>query len=139
MMVNIGEVARFSGLPPKTIRYYEDIGLVRPLRSENGYRMFDEDGANKLQFLARARRMGFSLQECRDLLALYDDRDRSSADVKAIAENHLADIDRRIQDLKALRTALSRLVETCHGDDRSDCPILEELAGESLAQPPTHE
>lgn len=134
-MMNIGEVARFSGLPPKTIRYYEDIGLVRPLRSENGYRMFDKGGANKLQFLARARRMGFSLQECRVLLSLYDDPERSSADVKAVAEDHLADIDKRIEDLKALRMALSRLVASCHGDERPDCPILEELAGENPAQP----
>ena len=87
--MNIGDVASLSGLPAKTIRYYEDIGLVKPLRSTNGYRTFRESDAHKLAFLGRARALGFSIEDCRSLLALYDDEDRASAEVKEIVEQHL--------------------------------------------------
>jgi len=129
--MNIGQVAEASGLPSKTIRYYEDIGLVRPARSANGYRAFSRQDAHKLAFLARARSLGFSIEDCRKLLSLYEDRNRASADVKRIASQHLAEIDRKIAELESLRAALSHLVEKCHGDDRPDCPILDGLAGES--------
>lgn len=127
--MNIKEVADLSGLPAKTIRYYEDIGLVRPARGLNGYRAFAETDVHKLAFLARARSLGFSIEVCRALLALYEDRDRASADVKRVAEEHLDSIDRKVRELQAMRSTLSDLVDRCHGDQRPDCPILEDLAG----------
>jgi Cu(I)-responsive transcriptional regulator len=127
--MNIGDVAERSRLPAKTIRYYEDIGLIRPDRSANGYRSFREAHRHKLAFLGRARSLGFTIEDCRALLALYEDRDRASADVKRLAQEHLADIDRKIAELRSMRTTLSHLVEHCHGDNRPDCPILDELAG----------
>ena len=128
-VMNIAEVARRSGLPPKTIRYYEEIGLIRPGRRDNGYRDFAETDLHKLAFLGRARSLGFSIEECRTLLALYEDRARASADVKAIAQDHLDAIDAKIAELQAMRATLSTLVAHCAGDDRPDCPILADLAG----------
>ncbi|MBS8226042.1 Cu(I)-responsive transcriptional regulator [Vannielia litorea] len=127
--MNIGEVADRSGLPPKTIRYYEDIGLVRPLRHDNGYRAFREHDLHKLAFLGRARTLGFSIEDCRTLLGLYEDETRESAQVKAVAEEHLETIDEKIRQLQSMRATLSHLVEACHGDHRPDCPILSDLAG----------
>ena len=127
--MNIGEVADRSGIPPKTIRYYEDIGLVRPQRSENGYRAFRETDLHKLAFLGRARALGFSIEDCRTLLGLYEDESRESAQVKAVAEEHLTAIDDKIAQLQSMRETLSHLVRSCHGDDRPDCPILSDLAG----------
>ncbi|MCR9126735.1 MAG: Cu(I)-responsive transcriptional regulator [Rhodobacteraceae bacterium] len=126
--MNIKEVSDRSGLPAKTIRYYEDIGLVRPLRAENGYRAFREQDVHKLAFLGRARALGFSIDDCRTLLALYQDNRRESAHVKAVAEDHLRQIDEKIAQLDAMRNTLAHLVRACHGDDRPDCPILEDLA-----------
>jgi len=125
--MNIGDVAEKSGLPPKTIRYYEEIGLVTPQRAANGYRTFRESDLHKLTFLGRARSLGFSIEDCRALLALYEDDSRASADVKRIAKDHLARIDRKISELTAMRGTLSHLVRECAGDDRPDCPILQGL------------
>lgn len=130
--MNIGEVAERSGVPPKTIRYYEDIGLVRPLRSDNGYRAFRETDLHKLAFLGRARALGFSIEDCRTLLSLYEDETRESAQVKAVAEGHLNAIDEKIAQLQQMRETLSHLVEACHGDHRPDCPILKDLAGDPV-------
>jgi Cu(I)-responsive transcriptional regulator len=127
--MNIGEASRASGLPAKTIRYYEEIGLVRPARGDNGYRDFTEQDAHKLAFLGRSRSLGFSIEECRTLLSLYEDRDRASADVKAVAAEHLERIAHKIAELHALKSTLETLVTRCHGDDRPDCPILDGLAG----------
>ncbi len=127
--MNISDAAGLSGLPPRTIRYYERIGLIDPARRDSGYRDFSEADARRLAFLARARGLGFSIEECRALLDLYDDRGRASADVRRIASDHLAEVDRKIAELRALREALSDLVTRCHGDDRPDCPILDELSG----------
>ena len=127
--MNIGRAERISGLPAKTIRYYEEIGLVVPQRRGNGYRDYAEAEVRKLQFLQRARSLGFSVQDCRALLSLYEDKGRASADVKAIAKAHLTAVERKIAELESLRGALGHLVEACHGDDRPDCPILGELAG----------
>lgn len=127
--MNIGDVAARSGLPAKTIRYYEDIGLIRPRRGSNGYRAFGEADLHKLAFLGRARSLGFTIEECRDLLALYEDRARASADVRRVAARHLAQVERKIAELGAMRDTLADLVARCHGDDRPDCPILEDLAG----------
>ena len=129
--MNIGEVAERSGIPPKTIRYYEDIGLVRPQRSGNGYRAFGETDLHKLTFLGRARALGFSIDDCRNLLGLYENENRESAQVKAVAEEHLSAIDEKIAQLQSMRETLSHLVASCHGDQRPDCPILSDLAGDA--------
>lgn len=126
--MNIGEVAGKAGLPAKTIRYYEEIGLVTPARDANGYRAFRETDVHKLAFLARARALGFSIEDCRTLLALYEDDTRASADVRRVAREHLARIDDKIAQLMAMRDTLGDLVESCHGDGRPDCPILKDLA-----------
>ncbi|MDV7142968.1 Cu(I)-responsive transcriptional regulator [Tropicimonas sp. TH_r6] len=126
--MNIGDVARMSGLPTKTIRYYEDIGLVSPLRSTNGYRTFRDSDLHKLAFLGRARSLGFTIDDCRNLIALYGDDTRASADVKKIASEHLERIDAKVDELLAMKKTLSHLVHECAGDHRPDCPILEDLA-----------
>lgn len=126
--MNIQSAARLSHLPVKTVRYYDDIGLVEAARQENGYRDYDESHVNKLIFLGRARSLGFSIDECRQLLSLYEDKGRASADVKALAQGHLEEIDKKLQELAALRATLSGLISNCQGDDRPDCPILEGLA-----------
>ncbi len=128
--MNIGDVADLSGLPAKTIRYYEDIGLVEPLRSTNGYRSFRQSDVHKLAFLGRARALGFTIEDCRSLLKLYADTDRASAEVKQIAEEHLDRIDRKIAELTEMRATLSHLVDACAGDHRPHCPILADLAME---------
>ena len=125
--MNIGEVSQHTGLPPKTIRYYEDIGLVKPLRDANGYRAFRESEMHKLAFLGRARALGFTIEDCRNLLALWNDQERASGDVRAIAQEHLAQVERKIQDLQDIRDTLSHLVRECAGDGRPDCPILKSL------------
>ena len=132
--MNIGNVAEKSGLPAKTIRYYEDIGLVRPSRGPNGYREFSDQDAHKLTFLGRSRSLGFSIEDCRTLLSLYEDRARASADVKTVAAEHLARIEQKIDELQALKATLEILVTRCHGDNRPDCPILDDLAGQDAAR-----
>lgn len=127
--MQIREVEQSAGLPAKTIRYYEEIGLVRPNRQDNGYRIYSTEDVHRLRFLQRARGLGFSIEECRALLSLYDEPGRESADVRAIAEAHLDEIDRKIRELKGMRQTLAHLVHACHGDNRPDCPILDDLAG----------
>jgi Cu(I)-responsive transcriptional regulator len=129
--MNIGDVAERCGLPPKTIRYYEEVGLIRPRRGANGYRDFAKSDVHKLAFLGRARSFGFSIAECRALIALYEDEGRASGDVKRVAQTHLRQIDRKIAELQGLRRTLAALVGRCHGDGRPDCPILDDLAGEA--------
>ncbi|WP_208353164.1 Cu(I)-responsive transcriptional regulator [Pseudaestuariivita rosea] len=128
--MNIGEASEKSGLPRKTIRYYEDIDLIRPLRDRNGYRAFRDKDVHKLIFLSRARALGFSIDDCRTLLALWEDDQRASADVRALAQDHLAHIDHKIQDLQSMRATLSDLITACAGDHRPDCPILASLEKE---------
>ena len=127
--MNIGETAKATGLPAKTIRYYEEIGLVVPERRGNGYRDYGEPQVHKLRFVRRARNLGFSVADCRSLLSLYEDRNRASADVKALARTRLTEIDGKIVELQGLRASLHDLVEACSGDSRPDCPILDDLAG----------
>ncbi|MEO0976845.1 MAG: Cu(I)-responsive transcriptional regulator [Pseudomonadota bacterium] len=127
--MNIGTASEQSRLPVKTIRYYEDIGLVRPLRSENGYRDFSDTDLQRLKFLQRARSLGFSIEECRELLSLYEDGNRASADVKAITQSKISEIDRKIDELRSLRKVLTTLSDACHGDSRPTCPIIDDLAG----------
>jgi len=128
--MNIGDVSRKSGLPAKTIRYYEEIGLVMPPRSENGYRVFREIELHKLTFLGRARELGFTIEDCRTLLALYENDGRESAQVKSVAQDHLQKVDDKIAQLQSMRGTLAHLIDACAGDHRPDCPILEDLAGE---------
>ena len=128
--MNIGNVARESGVPAKTIRYYESIGLIPEARRfENGYRHYGDTDVEVLRFIQRARRLGFSVNDVADLLALWRDKDRASADVKALAQRHVEEVERRIAELDALRRTLVDLAEHCHGDDRPECPILDDLAG----------
>jgi len=129
--MNIGEIANATDLPAKTIRYYEDIGLIRPARAENGYRSYSDQDLHKLRFLGRSRALGFSIEDCRALMALYEDKGRASAEVRQIARRHLAEIESKITDLRAMRDTLTHLVDTCAGDNRPDCPILADLSGET--------
>ena len=128
--MNIGDVARSSGLPTKTIRYYEEIGLITPARGDNGYRRFRDSDLHKLTFLARARSLGFSIEDCRQLVSLYDDPGRASADVRQVASANLTRIEAKIAELESLRRTLSVLIHSCHGDDKPECPILDDLAAE---------
>lgn len=127
--MNVGDAARRSGLPEKTLRYYEEIGLIRPGRASNGYRDYSADDVHRLTFLRRARGLGFSIDDCRQLLALYRDRGRASHDVKEIAAAHVAAIEQKVRELQSMRATLQKLIHACHGDDRPDCPILEDIAG----------
>lgn len=130
--MNISIASDRTGLPAKTIRYYEEIGLIRPDRRDNGYRDYADTDIHKLSFLQRARSLGFSVEDCRQLLSLYEDTDRSSADVKALASARIEAIDQKLVELESLKATLEHLVEACHGDERPECPILDNLAG-SLA------
>jgi len=126
--MNIGEIARRSDLPTKTVRYYADVGLVKPSgRTEAGYRVYDDKTLRKLIFVRRARAMGFSVSECRKLLSLYEDQSRASSEVRSIAKEHLVKIDAKLNELQKLHEELSMLVNCCRGDDRPDCPILDAL------------
>lgn len=127
--MNVGDVARLSGLPAKTIRYYESIGLIAPARADNGYRAYSTQDMHRLSFLKRARGLGFSIEECRQLLALYEDKSRASHDVQKIAISHVAAIEEKIRELESMRGTLRKLIDACHGDARPDCPILEDIAG----------
>jgi Cu(I)-responsive transcriptional regulator len=126
--MNIGTAAKRSGLPAKTIRYYEDIDLIKPVRDASGYRDFKDRDVHQLIFLGRARALGFTIENCRALLELWEDKSRASADVKQIACEHLSMIDEKIADLTSMRDNLSHLMENCSGDQRPDCPILDSLA-----------
>ncbi|MFO1136636.1 MAG: Cu(I)-responsive transcriptional regulator [Rhodoblastus sp.] len=129
MNVAIGEAAKASGVSAKMIRYYESIGLIAPpRRSAAGYRYYDERDVQTLRFIRRARDLGFPVDDIGRLLELWRDGERSSADVKRLAEQHIAALEERISALQAMQAALERLACACHGDDRPDCPILEDLA-----------
>lgn len=131
--MNIGRAEKLTGLPAKTIRYYEDIDLVRPTRAANGYRDYDDDDVHRLAFLRRARSLGFNIQECRTLMSLYQDKSRASSDVKQLAMEKVEQIDRKLNELKGLRSILKVLVESCAGDDRPNCPIIDDIAGNGSA------
>ncbi len=128
--MNIGAAARHSGVPAKTIRYYESVGLIAPAeRTAAGYRVYDTRDVETLRFVQRARSLGFSVDDVGSLLALWQDRQRSSAEVKALARRRVDDIDRKIAELTEMRATLTDLMQRCHGDQRPDCPILSGLAG----------
>ncbi len=133
--MHIGTVAERSGVPSKTIRYYESIGLIRRARRTGaGYRVYGEHDIQTLRFIQRARSLGFSVQDVGNLLTLWQDTHRASAQVRALAENHRAEIDRKIAELRGLRATLDDLIARCHGDDRPECPILDDLAGRDPAE-----
>jgi len=130
----IGELAKRSGVPSKTIRYYESVGILSPpKRQSNGYRSYGQQDLVTLTFVRSARALGFSLDEVRALLNLWEDKARSSREVKKLAEARIQEIDSKVQDLLGLREELRRLCESCHGDERPDCPILDSLEGERPA------
>ncbi|MBC7950305.1 MAG: Cu(I)-responsive transcriptional regulator [Rhodospirillaceae bacterium] len=127
--MNIGEAAKRSGVPAKTIRYYEDIGLIpKAGRTASGYRAYTESEVETLKFIHRARSLGFAVKDVGDLLTLWQDRERASADVRRIAQGHVEAVERKIAELEAIRRTLQGLIQQCHGDDRPDCPILEGLS-----------
>jgi MerR family copper efflux transcriptional regulator len=126
--MTIGEAAQRSGVPAKTIRYYESIGLLAPAeRRDNRYRAYGERDVETLRFVHRARSLGFPLRDVAALLALYRDRKRSSHDVKRLALERVAALDRKIAELTQIRDTVASLAERCHGDHRPDCPILDDL------------
>ena len=127
--MNVSSAARKSGLPAKTIRYYEEVGLLTAERAANGYRDYSNEDVHRLAFLKRARGLGFSIEDCRQLMSLYRDRERASHDVREIAVAHVATIEDKIKELESMRRTLTRLVKACHGDERPDCPILDDMAG----------
>ena len=127
--MNIGEAAQRSGVSAKMVRHYESLGLLAAVpRTEAGYRQYGEREVHTLRFIRRARDLGFSIAEIGELVTLWQNRRRSSAQVKRIALAHVADLERRMAELAAMRNTLVRLADCCHGDERPDCPILEELA-----------
>ena len=129
IILNIGKAAKLSNLTVKTVRYYADIGLVSPVKNNNtGYRDFSEDDVARLQFVSKARKFNFSIQECEELLSLYSDKNRSSREVKALTLEKISEIDAKLFELKELRQQLSFLANNCQGNDRPDCPILDALS-----------
>jgi MerR family copper efflux transcriptional regulator len=129
MAFNIGEAARASGVSSKMIRHYESIGLIgEAARTDAGYRVYTSADVQVLQFIHRGRALGFSLEQIRNLLALWQDKHRASADVRAMARTHIDELNRKIADMEAMRRTLETLASSCRGDQRPDCPILDDLA-----------
>ena len=127
--MNIGALSKETGIAAKTIRYYESVALIAaPPRSRGNYRDYDERDLATLRFVQRARNLGFSVKEVGDLVALWQDRQRASADVRSLARAHLGEIERKLKELEAMRATLDHLIKRCHGNKRPDCPIIDELA-----------
>jgi Cu(I)-responsive transcriptional regulator len=133
-MMTIGEAARTSGVSAKMIRYYEETGLIPSAgRTGSGYRTYGPKDVQILRFVRRARDLGFPMEKVADLLALWRDRERASADVKRLAQDQVDALDQRIREMEAMKATLSHLVHCCAGDERPDCPILEDLGGPAPA------
>lgn len=138
--VNIGEAASLAGVTPKMVRHYESLGLLPKVhRTESGYRVYTEAEVHTLRFIKRSRDLGFSMAEIAELVKLWQDRRRPSANVKKVATRHLEELDRKIEEMRSMRKTLAHLVHCCHGDDRPDCPILNDLARSSPASAPVKE
>ncbi|WP_339899445.1 Cu(I)-responsive transcriptional regulator [uncultured Gilvimarinus sp.] len=133
--MKIGEVARETGLTAKAIRYYESQGLVKSRRRDNGYRDYGGDHIKQLTLLARARRVGFSLQECAELLALFGDTERHSADVKRAVQHKIAQLDEQLNNLTRMRDTLEELAQRCQGDEQAQCAILNDLSAANRPMP----
>jgi MerR family copper efflux transcriptional regulator len=132
--LTIGQVAALSGLPAKTIRYYEEAGVIASAdRNANSYRTYSEADVQTLRFIAHARKLGFSLKDVGDLLSLYRNRERASKDVRKLALGYLSELKRKIAEMQSIHDAVADLAERCHGDDRPECPIIAEL--EAPARP----
>ena len=126
---NIGEASALAGVSAKMIRHYESIGLIpEAARTFAGYRLYSDADVHRLQFIKRARTLGFSIKQIEALLSLWDDRSRASADVKRLAKAHAAELAQRIEEMRAMQRTLETLARRCHGDNRPDCPILDDLA-----------
>jgi MerR family transcriptional regulator, copper efflux regulator len=135
--MNIGQASKASGVSAKMIRYYESIGLIPAAdRTEAGYRVYGPSDVHILSFVRRARDLGFSVEEMTELVALWRDRSRASADVKSLALRHVADLDRKARELREMSETLRRLAMSCHGDDRPECPIIESLANPERSEAP---
>ena len=129
--MNIGEAARASGINTKMIRYYESVGLVGPTRrSDNGYRVYSDTEVHMLRFIKRARDLGFSMTQIEQLVRLWRDQHRSSAEVKRVAQEHIDELQQKIDELEGMKRTLEHLARHCHGDHRPDCPIIDDLAGD---------
>ena len=127
--MNIGKAAKLSNLTIKAVRYYANIGLVKPQQNiSTGYRNYKDEEVAKLKFIGKARKFDFSINECKELLSLYEDKNRTSKEVKKIILEKISQIDGKLKDLKDLKKELNFLASNCHGDDRPNCPILEELS-----------
>ena len=132
--VNIGEAARRSGVSAKMLRYYESLGLLGQVhRTDSGYRQYSAGDVHTLRFVKRSRDLGFSMAEVADLISLWQDRGRTSASVKQIAQRHVDDLSARIAAMQAMQRTLAHLIHCCQGDDRPDCPILDDLSGKAHA------
>jgi len=132
--VKIGLVAKLSNLTVKTVRYYADISIVNPGRNpKTGYRSYSSDDLAKLQFIRKARQFNFTIDECRELLSLYQDKNRSSKEVKRLTMEKILEIDTKLEELNSLKNQLKHLVSNCQGNDRPDCPILDALSNDSLS------
>ncbi|MDX0190361.1 Cu(I)-responsive transcriptional regulator [Sinorhizobium meliloti] len=130
--MNIGQASNASGVSSKMIRYYEQIGLIKPaLRTASSYRTYGDNDVHTLRFVRRARDLGFSVEQIKELLALWRDRSRASSDVKAVALEHVAELERKIDAIQEMAKTLKHLASHCHGDDRPECPIIEEIANGS--------
>lgn len=126
--MNIGDAARAAGMSAKMVRHYESLGLfAAPPRTDAGYRVYGPREVHLLRFIRHSRDLGFSLEQIRTLLSLWQDRDRPSREVRALAQAHLAELDAKLAELNAMKATLQALVTSCHGDDRPDCPILSTL------------
>lgn len=128
VLMNIGEAARASGVNAKLIRHYESIGVIpRASRSDSGYRKYSENDVHTLTFVRRARDLGFPMKEIKKLVGLWRNKSRASSEVKALAMKHVKDLDQKISELEAMSKTLKQLAKSCHGDERAECPILENL------------
>jgi len=131
--MNIGEAAKASGVSAKMIRHYESVGLFpEPLRTDSGYRQYSDREVSTLRFIRHSRDLGFSIEQIRELLGLWQNRRRSSRQVKALAQAHLQELEEKLQDLQTMKATLEHLVHCCSGDDRPDCPIIDNLSDEDL-------
>ena len=127
--MNIGKAAKLSNLTIKTVRYYANIGLIKPIQNPlTGYREYNDEEVSKLKFIGKARKFDFSINECKELLSLYENKDRTSKEVKKITLEKIFQIENKLKDLNDLKKELSFLANNCHGDDKPNCPILDELS-----------
>lgn len=134
--MNIGDASDKAGVTPKMVRHYESLGLLPKVRrTESGYRVYTDSEVHTLRFIKRSRDLGFSIPEISELVKLWQDRRRPSSSVKRVASAHLTELDRKIEELQSMRKTLSHLIHCCHGDDRPNCPILEDLESVAVTAP----